>query len=240
MKRSTINILIREAEIFFQEQSFPLPAFSKFTSDDWGSLAPYTSCKEIIDCGLGWDITDFGSNDFSHRGLLLFTLRNGLANHPQYAKSYAEKIMMVREEQYTPMHFHWKKSEDIINRGGGNLLFNCYASDEDESLAQRAFTLSIDGIKRDISPGELIRLHPGESLTLTPGIYHTFYAEKGSGTVLAGEVSSVNDDMSDNRFEPPCGRFPSIEEDVEPYRLLVSDYHTFFAPFRHGHTAKGA
>ena len=33
-------------------------------------------------------------------------------------KVYAEKLIMLKEGQRAPMHFHWKKSEDIINRGG--------------------------------------------------------------------------------------------------------------------------
>lgn len=237
MKRSTINRLIQEAETFFQEQAFVLPPFSRFTLRDWETLSPFESYKEILDIGLGWDITDFGSDDFAHTGLILYTLRNGMLDDPRYPKQYAEKIMMVREEQYTPMHFHWKKSEDIINRGGGNLMFSCYASEADESLSEREITLSIDGRKQTFSAGETIRLRPGESLSLTPGIYHTFYAEKGFGPVLAGEVSSVNDDSSDNRFEQPRGRFPVVEEDVEPYRLLVSDYTSSIAPWAdHTHT----
>jgi len=48
--------------------------------------------------------------------------------------------------------------------------------------------------------------------------------EPGGGSVLLGEVSQVNDDSSDNRFEPPMGRFPTIEEDEAPYRLLCNEY----------------
>jgi D-lyxose ketol-isomerase len=58
-------------------------------------------------------------------------------------------------------------------------------------------------------------------------VYHRFYGEPGKGKVLVGEVSMVNDDTSDNRFHEVIGRFPSIEEDVEPLHLLVSDYVKF-------------
>ena len=44
------------------------------------------------------------------------------------------------------------------------------------------------------------------------------------GRVLLGEVSVVNDDVNDNRFHQAVGRFPEIEEDELPYRLLVGDY----------------
>ena len=68
-------------------------------------------------------------------------------------------------------------------------------------------------------------LRPGDSITLVPELYHAFWAEKGR--VLVGEVSSVNDDAADNRFYEPVGRFPAIEEDVPPMRLLVNDYERF-------------
>ena len=40
-----------------------------------------------------------------------------------------------------------------------------------------------------------------------------FAVEEGTGPVLLGEVSQCNDDNTDNRFTPPVGRFPEIEED---------------------------
>jgi hypothetical protein len=49
---------------------------------------------------------------------------------------------------------------------------------------------------------------------------------EGKGYVLAGEVSSINDDDGDNRFHEDLGRFPMIEEDELPLRLLVGDYKT--------------
>jgi len=48
--------------------------------------------------------------------------------------------------------------------------------------------------------------------------------EEGTGAVLLGEVSQCNDDNTDNRFNPPVGRFPTIEEDEPPYRLLCNEY----------------
>ena len=42
--------------------------------------------------------------------------------------------------------------------------------------------------------------------------------------MLLGEVSVVNDDINDNRFHEAVGRFPEIEEDEPPHRLLVGDY----------------
>ena len=42
--------------------------------------------------------------------------------------------------------------------------------------------------------------------------------------MLVGEVSSCNDDVADNRFFEPIGRFPAVEEDEPPYRLLCTEY----------------
>jgi D-lyxose ketol-isomerase len=67
-----------------------------------------------------------------------------------------------------------------------------------------------------------VELSPGESITLPAYLYHRFWAE--DGVCLVGEVSKVNDDNKDNRFLDELGRFPTIEEDEAPYRLLVSDY----------------
>jgi D-lyxose ketol-isomerase len=125
------------------------------------------------------------------------------------------------------MHFHWAKMEDIINRGGGNLVIELYNSMPDESFADTPVTLKMDGVERTVEAGGKVVLTPGESICLEQGVYHLFYGEAGKGTVLVGEVSMVNDDTSDNCFHEAVGRFPTIEEDVAPLHLLVSDYATF-------------
>ena len=114
MKRSYINSIILEAEAFFKSKGFHLPLWSNWDLGEWKAHAQV--CGEIFNCNLGWDITDFSSGDFMRRGLVLFTLRNGKTDGS--GKNYAEKIMMVRENQETPFHFHWNKMEDIINQIG--------------------------------------------------------------------------------------------------------------------------
>ena len=74
--------------------------------------------------------------------------------------------------------------------------------------------------------GQKLRLAPGESVTLRPGDWHAFWGE--GGDVLIGEVSTVNDDETDNIFREPIGRFSTIEEDTAPTHLLVSDYAAAF------------
>lgn len=199
---------------------FGLPPWAYWSSADWKEQKE--QCAEIFSNQLGWDLTDFGSGNFSAAGLLLFTLRNG--NPEKGKKSYAEKIMVVEENQITPMHFHWSKMEDIINRGGGELMIQLYASTKEEELSKEDFEVSIDGIVSTCAPGEIVVLRPGESITLTPGLYHSFYGRPGKGKVMVGEVSAVNDDHLDNRFYEKMGRFPEIEEDETMVNLLVGDY----------------
>jgi len=142
-------------------------------------------------------------------------------------KTYAEKIMIVEENQETPMHFHWSKLEDIINRGGGNLVIELYQSNDKEDFTQDDFVVKVDGVSRTVKAGGSVVLEPGESICLTQGLYHRFYGEQGKGKVLVGEVSMVNDDSNDNRFNPEVGRFPDIIEDEEPLHLLASDYKNY-------------
>jgi len=220
MKRSEINIIIGEALDFFDSMNFKLPTWGYWSPEDWKKNKD--SCDEIFNNQLGWDLTDFGSDDFSGTGLLLFTLRNGNLKFDR--KPYAEKVMIVGEDQVTPMHFHWSKMEDIINRGGGNLMMELYNSDEQEEFTNQPFEVSMDGVRKVLDPGSIIRLTPGESITLYQGLYHKFYGETGKGKVLVGEVSAVNDDFTDNRFKEKLGRFPEIMEDEPPVHLLVGDY----------------
>lgn len=223
MKRGEINQLIRDSKDFFDKMNFKLPKWAYWKPEEW--KGKYDTCSEIVDNMLGWDLTDFGSGDFHKRGLILFAIRNG--NPAKDKKIYAEKIMIVEENQETPMHFHWDKMEDIINRGGGNLIIELYKSDENERFSDENFEIRIDGIKHTLSAGDKVVLEPGESICLVQGIYHRFYGEEGKGKVLVGEVSAVNDDNTDNRFYEEVGRFPEIEEDEPPLHLLVSDYEKY-------------
>jgi D-lyxose ketol-isomerase len=123
------------------------------------------------------------------------------------------------------MHFHWSKMEDIINRDGGNLLIRVYNSMPDELVDQvNDVELHLDGVAKTVPAGTQIKLKPGESISIQPYLYHDFEVEIGTGAVLIGEVSECNDDNTDNRFEKPIGRFPTIEEDEPPYRLLCNEY----------------
>jgi len=226
MKRSEINKLIQLADGFIRSQGFHLPPFAYWTPEAWAARGEELS--EIVENNLGWDITDFGKGDFRHCGLVLFTIRNGNPRNwrTQTGKLYAEKIMLVEDGQITPLHFHWEKMEDIINRGGGHLLIKLFTATSDEGMdTTNDVSVAIDGIRQNVKAGGVVRLAPGESITLEQRCFHEFW---GEGRVLVGEVSLVNDDQRDNRFYEPIGRFPTIEEDVPPLHLLCTDYRHYW------------
>ncbi|RVV98795.1 D-lyxose/D-mannose family sugar isomerase [Mesobaculum littorinae] len=223
MKRSRINAILREAQEMIRSYGFTLPPFANWTPDEFRARAP--EAARIIDARLGWDVTDYGGGDFDRMGLFLFTLRNGLLSDLQKGQGmcYAEKLLISKQDQLSPMHRHTVKAEDIINRGGATLIVELYGSDDAGAFAEdRGGTVWCDGIRRDFAPGDKLRFAPGESVTLMPGDWHAFWGE--GGDVLVGEVSTVNDDETDNTFRDDIGRFSQIEEDEDPLHLLVSDY----------------
>ena len=224
MKRSEINQILRDNLALCEKYCFKLPVWGTWSVDQW--LAADSSFDEVRECKLGWDVTDYGTGDYAKGGLSLFTIRNG---HPhmskKYKKTYCEKLLIVGENQITPYHFHWAKTEDIICREGGNLLVKTYNSTPDEDYDMKnPVPVFVDGHHYKVEPGAIIRLTPGESITLPAFNYHSFWGEEGTGAVLVGEVSMVNDDENDNRFHDTVGRFPVIEEDEEPLHLLCSEY----------------
>lgn len=222
MKRSEINKALKDMEQMVKACGFSLPPFCCFTPDEWRKKGH--EYDEIRDNMLGWDITDFGLGDFDRTGFSLITLRNGNVKQKKYTKTYAEKLLYLKEGQSAAMHFHWNKMEDIINRGGGNVLIRVYESTADGSFSDSDVTVSSDGRSYRVHAGTVVTLHPGESITIYPYLYHDFKVEPHTGPVLLGEVSKCNDDKEDNRFYQPIGRFPKIEEDEPPYRLLCNEY----------------
>ncbi len=220
MKRSEINRAMKEALDFAAQYRFALPGFARWTPGDWKNKGH--EYDEIRDNMLGWDITDFGKGDFKKYGLLMFTIRNGNFNNPKYTKTYAEKLLVSEEGQITPYHFHWKKMEDIINRGGGTLIIKCYNSGPDMGMLDTPVTIYMDGRAFEVPAGQEVRVGTGESITLPTGQYHSFWAE--GSKVLIGEVSRVNDDTVDNHFYETVGRFPEIDEDEEALYLMGNEY----------------
>ena len=221
MKRSHINDVLERSEAFVAAHRFALPPFAYWAPERWRQ----PEAAPLRAAGLGWDVTDYGAGRFETYGLTLFTIRNGRAADLANGRGrlYAEKVLIAGDGQVAPMHRHNLKVEDIINRGGGTLVLDLYGAAADGTLDQsRAAEVWVDGIARTIRPGDKLRLATGESVTLYPNVWHAFWGE--GGAVLAGEVSTVNDDFTDNIFDPPVPRFSEVEEDAAPRRLLVSDY----------------
>ncbi len=229
MKRSDVNEIIRESDAFIRSFGFVLPPFAYWTPNEM--KARRSEIDGIVDARLGWDITDYGEGRFDEMGLFLFTTRNGRLSDLQGGGGmcYAEKIMISRQDQVSPMHRHIVKAEDIINRGGAKLAIEMFESDAAGNIDENApVIVATDGIERRLAPGDVLSLAPGESVTLMPGNWHKFWGE--GGDVLIGEVSTVNDDLTDNLFREQIGRFADIEEDEAPIHLLVSDYDQWLDP----------
>jgi len=230
MKRSEINYSIESAIRFFKKMNFPLPPFAYFSPDDWHKK--HADYKEVIECKLGWDVTDFGLNKFSKIGRTIFTLRNGRAGkRGRYPKTYAQKVMFLQENQLSPIHYHQSKMEDIINQGGGKIGIKIWEMTPHKKFSTKPVTVNINGSIKKFPAGKTITLNPGDSITLTPGKYHQFWAKTSYGPVLSMEISSVNDDINDNYWFGGNVRFPEITED-EPKKFVLCSEYNFFPTLR--------
>lgn len=211
------------AKGLLERQSFTLPRFAYWTLDEWRAhKAELGTVKKLM---LGWDVTDYGMNDFANLGGVLFTIRNGSLDDPTLGTPYAEKVLLFKEGQRLPMHCHRSKTEDIINRGGGVMYMKLYNSLPDGTPDfERDVCVMSDGVKLRVGAGETFYVGVGNSVSLTPGMYHIFGAKVGGGELLSGEVSSVNDDNTDNYFYEPIARFAEIEEDVPVTVPLCNEY----------------
>ncbi|HPB30712.1 MAG TPA: D-lyxose/D-mannose family sugar isomerase [Candidatus Sumerlaeota bacterium] len=162
-----------------------------------------------------WDVTGFGLGDFSRFGLTLVNL----TELPQYC----EKIMFARAGQITPIHKHNSKQEDIIARVGV-LAIQIFAQDEAGNFLKHdgRTEILLNGNPEILQAGTILYLKPGERVTLRPGCFHQFWPV--SAYAIIGEVSTYNDDVSDNVFvDERVGRFEAIMEDEPAICRLISD-----------------
>ena len=223
MKRSEINTAIAWAKDFLARNNIRLPETAYWTPEEW--LCNADAIGTIRKAMLGWDITDFGSGDFASVGAVLYTVRNGLLDDPSVGVPYCEKYILMKEGQRLPCHYHVFKTEDIINRAGGEL--QVFLWNADPATGKRLDTevrVFMDGIERVFAPGEEIIVRKGCSISLTPYLAHIFGPKPGTGDLIAGEVSKVNDDNTDNYFLDPVARFADIEEDEPPLHPLCNEY----------------
>ena len=96
------------------------------------------------------------------------------------------------------------------------------SDDQGRFAADRSGVVRCYGNSTPFKAGTRLRLPPGVSVTLMPLDWRAFWDE--GGDIVIGGVSTVNDDVSNNLFRDPVGRFAQIDEEGPPTRLLVADY----------------
>ena len=217
MKRSELNSILKESVAFIESMHFALPPFAFWKVEQWQEKDDrYRGMKDTM---LGWDITDFGSGDFSKVGLLMFTIRNGALNDPRYPKPYAEKLLITDENQVTPFHYHNHKMEDIINRGGGNLLVKVYNSTEDDQLDEiNPVTIYKDGFCDVVPAGSIIRLTRGESITLDASRGYVLVAHAGAILGFANNLGN----RANNLYPKPQRILSTHLPDTSPTILSIA------------------
>ena len=222
MKRSEINAAFKWAEELLAKNNIHLPEIAGWSMDDWRRNADRV--ETIRKVMMGWDITDFGTGDFANVGAVLYTMRNGKLDEPGVGVPYCEKYIVMKEGQRLPKHYHVFKTEDIINRAGGVLAVYLWNADKDGKQLDTDVVIYMDGVRHVVKPGEEILITPGNSISLTPYIGHIFGPKPGTGDIVVGEVSKVNDDNTDNYWMEPTSRFADIEEDEPILHPLCNEY----------------
>jgi len=226
MKRSEINKAIDWAVDACRKLHCALPDFALWTPQQWKEKAADTEYMRKV--GMGWDVTDYATGDFDHTGAVLLTIRNGEVKHPESGRVFCEKYIAMKAGQNLPCHFHYYKTEDIINRAGGTLRVYAWNSKPESTGYEKDMESDVhlfcDGQPVTIKAGGYVDVTVGNSISLTPYIYHSFSAIKEDGDLIVGEVSRVNDDANDNHFNPTVN-FSKIEEDeTAKYQLCSGGY----------------
>jgi hypothetical protein len=223
MKRSQINAAVRLAHQVLREHGVRLPEYAYWSPADWSKAGP--EYGRVTLNGLGWAVTDFGQGDFDKVGITMFDVRNGNVSRPEEGTPYGEKIFVLRSGQRLPFHFHWNKTEDIISRAGGTLMIQLYNSLADETMDESSSGfVYIDGVRKPFTAGQIFEIPHGASLTITPKLYHRFWAKDGDAILVGGEISTISVPKTDNRFGGNARRFVPIEEDEPAAYLLNIDY----------------
>ncbi len=220
MKRSQINSSILQAKEMMKEYHWVLPTWAYWSVQDYKNNPKIRDYLKLHQ--MGWDVTDFGWGNFDQQGIALFCIRNGVQGDIN-DKPYAEKLLFMKDGQEIPNKAQKVKLEDIINRGGGDLVLEFLEVDENKKELSNDITVLVDGQEVIVKPHQPLVLKRGQSVTINRNVYHKFCAARNSGMVMAGEVSQVNDDNSDNYFLQSVGRFSTIEEDEEPIHPLWNE-----------------
>jgi len=222
MRRSFIDSRIDAMLRLCERCAFKLPPFALWRPANFH--AEPDASRRIAERALGWNVVEFSPGGFAREGLGVFTLRMGdwraLSNGA--GRLYSEKALMAEDGQRTPHHYHVVKTEDIVNRGGARFVVELFKVDHAGRRLDEPVRALKDVTMIEVAAGGRVTLEPGESLVLEPYVAHAFWAE--GGATLAGEVSLVNDDASDNYFLPPSIPPPPIEEDAPMRYVTVRDY----------------
>lgn len=222
MKRSEINGAIAWTKELLKKNNIRLPGMAYWDMEKWAeNKDKLDTVRKVM---LGWDVTDFGTGKFSEVGGVLYTVRNGDMGDADVGVPYCEKYIVMKEGQRLPKHYHVFKTEDIINRANGVLAVYLWNTDEAGNQLDTDVKVYMDGIERTVKAGEEILVYPGDSVTLKPHIAHVFGPKPGMGDLIAGEVSKVNDDNTDNYFLEDTFRFSEIEEDEPVLHPLCNEY----------------
>ncbi len=153
MKRSEINAAIITAKKMMDEYNWTLPKWGYWSMEDYKSNLKMT--KYLKDHQMGWDVTDFGKDNFNSQGITLFCIRNGIQSNVN-DKPYAEKLLFMQESQEIPFHSHKIKLEDIINRGGGDLAIEFLEIDNKDHMNLRIKYLGkLENIMRQLKKEEI-------------------------------------------------------------------------------------
>ena len=97
MKRSEINTAIVWAKALLEKNNIHLPVTAYWSMDQWKQNAG--NIDTIRKVMMGWDITDFGTNDFKNIGAVLYTVRNGKMDDPTVGVPYCEKYIVMKDGQ---------------------------------------------------------------------------------------------------------------------------------------------
>ena len=158
MKRSEINRLIEDALKFFQEMHFKLPPLGYL---DTGAMEQAGGIVR----GSGNESVGMGPHGFWYRE---FQCGRVAAFHPSKRESATRPEALCGKNHDRPggtgdphAFSTGPKMEDIINRGGGNLMIQLYPSDREGGFAKKSFQVSLDGLKRELKPRRLGQVAAG-------------------------------------------------------------------------------
>ena len=181
MLRSEINAAIERAKSATEATTVSIcRAFAFWTPEHRKSKG--AECDETGDCKLGWDITDFGAGRLrASRARRLHASQRtfdapALSLAPLLRKSNDRRRGAANADAQTPV-----KQEDIIFRAGGDLAIEVYRVGADGRLGREDVALVLDCVSQRVLAGHRFVLEPGQSIQLTPDVFHEFYAGPAAG-----------------------------------------------------------